>query len=608
MTDKDYKQISDTIPKQPGVYRFLDEDGTILYVGKAKVLKNRLSSYFGSKKNMAYKTRTMVRNADHIEFTIVDTEQDALLLENTLIKKFQPRYNVMLKDGKNYSYICIKKEPFPRVFFTRKLIRDGSTYFGPYTSKHRINIILDLIKKLFQLRTCWLPLNEKNIEAGKFKICLEYHIKNCAGPCEGLESEEDYNKKIDQIKNILNGSFGTVKQFIQDEMQKHAEAMEFEEAQILKSKLEAFEDYQAKSTVVSTSVKDLDVFSFVDDDKHAYVNYLKIMNGAIINTDTVELTKNLNEEKEDILLYAIEKLREKFKSFATEIVVPFDLGWLIEDVKITVPQIGDKKKLLDLSQKNVTYFRLQMKKDAINRAKKVTSSERILKTMQEDLHMDVVPFHIECFDNSNIQGTNPVSSCVVFKNAKPSKRDYRKFNIKTVVGPDDFASMKEVVYRRYKRLKEEGDDLPQLVIIDGGKGQLSAAYEILKDLDLHEKILMIGIAKRLEEIFFPEDPIPLYINKKSETLKVIQHARNEAHRFAITFHRDQRSRNAFGTELSEIKGIGEKTANKLLIHYGSVSKIKLSTRGELENVIGKAYAKIVYEHYKKALENPKEES
>lgn len=608
MTDKDYKQISDTIPKQPGVYRFLDEDGTILYVGKAKVLKNRLSSYFGSKKNMAYKTRTMVRNADHIEFTIVDTEQDALLLENTLIKKFQPRYNVMLKDGKNYSYICIKKEPFPRVFFTRKLIRDGSTYFGPYTSKHRINIILDLIKKLFQLRTCWLPLNEKNIEAGKFKICLEYHIKNCAGPCEGLESEEDYNKKIDQIKNILNGSFGTVKQFIQDEMQKHAEAMEFEEAQILKSKLEAFEDYQAKSTVVSTSVKDLDVFSFVDDDKHAYVNYLKIMNGAIINTDTVELTKNLNEEKEDILLYAIEKLREKFKSFAPEIVVPFDLGWLIEDVKITVPQIGDKKKLLDLSQKNVTYFRLQMKKDAINRAKKVTSSERILKTMQEDLHMDVVPFHIECFDNSNIQGTNPVSSCVVFKNAKPSKRDYRKFNIKTVVGPDDFASMKEVVYRRYKRLKEEGDDLPQLVIIDGGKGQLSAAYEILKDLDLHEKILMIGIAKRLEEIFFPEDPIPLYINKKSETLKVIQHARNEAHRFAITFHRDQRSRNAFGTELSEIKGIGEKTANKLLIHYGSVSKIKLSTRGELENVIGKAYAKIVYEHYNKALENPKEES
>jgi len=608
LTDKDYKQISDTIPKQPGVYRFLDEDGTILYVGKAKVLKNRLSSYFGSKKNMAYKTRTMVRNADHIEFTIVDTEQDALLLENTLIKKFQPRYNVMLKDGKNYSYICIKKEPFPRVFFTRKLIRDGSTYFGPYTSKHRINIILDLIKKLFQLRTCWLPLNEKNIEAGKFKICLEYHIKNCAGPCEGLESEEDYNKKIDQIKNILNGSFGTVKQFIQDEMQKHAEAMEFEEAQILKSKLEAFEDYQAKSTVVSTSVKDLDVFSFVDDDKHAYVNYLKIMNGAIINTDTVELTKNLNEEKEDILLYAIEKLREKFKSFAPEIVVPFDLGWLIEDVKITVPQIGDKKKLLDLSQKNVTYFRLQMKKDAINRAKKVTSSERILKTMQEDLHMDVVPFHIECFDNSNIQGTNPVSSCVVFKNAKPSKRDYRKFNIKTVVGPDDFASMKEVVYRRYKRLKEEGDDLPQLVIIDGGKGQLSAAYEILKDLDLHEKILMIGIAKRLEEIFFPEDPIPLYINKKSETLKVIQHARNEAHRFAITFHRDQRSRNAFGTELSEIKGIGEKTANKLLIHYGSVSKIKLSTRGELENVIGKAYAKIVYGHYKKALENPKEES
>lgn len=597
MTDKDYKEISGKIPKQPGVYRFIDKEDTILYVGKAKNLKNRLSSYFGNKKHMAYKTRAMVRHADHIEFTIVETEQDALLLENTLIKKFQPRYNVMLKDGKNYTYICIKKEAFPRVFFTRKLIRDGSTYFGPYTSKYRVNIILDLIKKLFQLRTCFLPLTEKNIEAGKFKVCLEYHIKNCAGPCVGKESEEEYNEKIQQIKNILNGNFGSVKQYIKDEMNRLAESMEFEQAQILKTKLDAFEDYQAKSTVVSTSIKDLDVFSYAEDEKMSFVNYLKIINGAIINTDTVELTKNMDEEKEDIMLFAIEKLREKFKSFAPEIIVPFDLGWLMEDVKITIPQIGDKKKLLDLSEKNVKYYQLQLKKSAMNKKKRETSSERILKTMKSDLQMDEVPFHIECFDNSNIQGTNPVSSCVVFKNAKPSKNDYRKFNIKTVVGPDDFASMKEVVYRRYKRLKEEKQPLPQLVIIDGGKGQLSAAYEILKDLGLHEKILMIGIAKRLEEIFFPEDPIPLYINKKSETLKVIQHARNEAHRFAITFHRDQRSRNAWGTELTSIPGIGEKTARKLLIHYGSINKIKDTPVNELAEVIGLAYAQKVYKYY-----------
>ena len=598
MTDSDYKEISSKIPKDPGVYRFIDEEDTILYVGKAKNLKNRLTSYFGSTKNKAYKTRTMVRHAQRIEFTIVETESDALLLENTLIKKFQPRYNVMLKDGKSYTYICIKKEAFPRVFFTRNVIRDGSTYFGPYTSKYRMNIILDLIKKLFQLRTCVLPLTQKNIEAGKFNVCLEYHIKNCAGPCIGQESEEEYNDKIEQIKNILSGKFGPVKTFIKSEMNRLAETMEFEAAQNYKDKLSAFEDYQARSTVVSTSLQDIDVFSFAEDEKMAFVNYLKIINGAIINTHTVELMKNLDEEREDIMLYAIEKLREQFSSFSPEIIVPFELGWIIENVKITVPAIGDKKKLLDLSEKNVKYFQLELKKDAMNKAKKVTSSERILKTMKEDLQMNEVPFHIECFDNSNIQGTNPVSSCVVFKNAKPSKKDYRKFNIKTVVGPDDFASMKEVVYRRYKRLKEEGGALPQLVIIDGGKGQLSASYEILVELGLQDKILMIGIAKRLEEIFFPEDPIPLYINKKSETLKVIQHARNEAHRFAITFHRDQRSRNALGTELTLIPGIGEKTANKLLIHFGAISKIKLATKEELAKVVGLAPAQKVHQYYK----------
>ncbi len=597
MTDQDFKILQPKIPREPGVYRFLDSEDVILYVGKAKNLRNRLTSYFGSVKNKAYKTRKMVQHASRIEFTIVETEADALLLENTLIKKFQPRYNVLMKDGKSYTYIVIKKEPFPRVFFTRRLIRDGSTYFGPYTSKYRVNIILDIIKKLFQLRTCFLQLTEKNIVQGKFKVCLEYHIKNCAGPCIGLESEETYNKKIDQIKNILNGSFAPVKSYIKEQMQLHAENMEFEQAQMYKEKLTAFEDYQAKSTVVSTVLGNIDVFGYEEDEKTAYVNYLKIINGVLINTETVELTKNIDEEKEDIMLFAIENLRQKYNSFAEEILVPFDLGWLIENVKITIPARGDKSKLLELSMKNVKYYQLQLRKDEMNKARKVTSSERILKTMQEDLQMDVVPFHIECFDNSNIQGTNPVSSCVVFKNAKPSKKDYRKFNIKTVVGPDDFASMKEVVYRRYKRLKEEGGDLPQLVIIDGGKGQLSASYEILKELGLENKILMIGIAKRLEEIFFPEDPIPLYINKKSETLKVIQQARNEAHRFAITFHRDQRSRNALGTELTNIPGVGEKTANKLLIFYGSVSKIKLQSVSALATVVGLSSAKKVWNYF-----------
>ena len=597
MKDQDFKILQPKIPREPGVYRFLDSEDVILYVGKAKNLRNRLTSYFGSVKNKAYKTRKMVQHASRIEFTIVETEADALLLENTLIKKFQPRYNVLMKDGKSYTYIVIKKEPFPRVFFTRRLIRDGSTYFGPYTSKYRVNIILDIIKKLFQLRTCFLQLSEKNINQGKFKVCLEYHIKNCAGPCIGLESEETYNKKIDQIKNILNGSFAPVKSYIKEQMQLHAENMEFEQAQMYKEKLTAFEDYQAKSTVVSTVLGNIDVFGYEEDEKTAYVNYLKIINGVLINTETVELTKNIDEEKEDIMLFAIENLRQKYNSFAEEILVPFDLGWLIENVKITIPSRGDKSKLLELSMKNVKYYQLQLRKDEMNKARKVTSSERILKTMQEDLQMDVVPFHIECFDNSNIQGTNPVSSCVVFKNAKPSKKDYRKFNIKTVVGPDDFASMKEVVYRRYKRLKEEGGDLPQLVIIDGGKGQLSASYEILKELGLENKILMIGIAKRLEEIFFPEDPIPLYINKKSETLKVIQQARNEAHRFAITFHRDQRSRNALGTELTNIPGVGEKTANKLLIFYGSVSKIKLQSVSALATVVGLSSAKKVWKYF-----------
>lgn len=595
MTTEDYKKISNTLPKQPGVYRFRDKDEEILYVGKAKNLKNRLASYFGEKKHQAYKTRVLVKNASHFDYTIVDTENDALLLESTLIKKFQPRYNVMLKDGKSYAYICIKNERFPRVFFTRRVYKDGSTYLGPYTSKYRANEIFELIKQLFPLRTCKFNLSEENIDAGKFKVCLEYHIKNCMGPCEGHESEEIYNKKIIQIKNILNGKFKPVKDYIKQEMQHYAENLQFELAEQYRTKLSLFENFHSKSTVVSATISDVDVFTIHDYEDSAYVNYLKVVNGMLINTDTLELKKNLNTDHSDLLRYAIPHIRSKFNSIAPEVVLPFDLEGLDDDIKVTVPQRAEKKKLLELSNKNITYFILQLKKQALNKINKQTSAERILKTMKEDLQMEVLPFHIECFDNSNIQGTNPVASCVVFKNAKPSKKDYRKFNIKTVVGPDDFASMEEVVRRRYTRLKNEGKDLPQLVIIDGGKGQLSSAYKIMKELGLEKKITLIGIAKRLEEIYFPGDSVPLYINKKSESLKVIQMARNEAHRFAINFHRDQRSKNFIGSQLMEIKGIGKKTAETLLKAFGSVAKIKTASDEELLSHVSAGILKKVRE-------------
>ncbi len=597
MTTEDYKKVAPTLPKDPGVYRFLSKDDTILYVGKAKNLKNRLSSYFGNKKHQQNKTKALVKNAERFEYTIVETEQDALLLEATLIKKFQPRYNVMLKDGKTYTYICVKKERFPRVFITRRVFRDGSTYFGPYTSKYRIKVILDLIKSLFPLRTCNFNLTADNIKKEKFKVCLEYHIKNCMGPCVGYEEEASYNEKIAQIKNMLRGNFGAVKQHFKSIMQQHAENLEFEKAQVLKEKLSAFEDYQGKSTVVSTSIRDLDIFYIATDEKKAYVNFLKVINGAIMNTHTLELTKNLDEDEKKLLAFGIDELRKKFNSITKEIILPYKINLLEEDVTITVPKIGDKKKLLDLAEKNVKYFLLQQRKQAINNIKKETSAERILKTMQEDLQMDELPFHIECFDNSNMQGSFPVSSCVVFKNAKPSKRDYRHFNIKTVEGPNDFASMEEVVYRRYSRLIKEEQPLPNLIIVDGGKGQLSATMKIIRALGLENKITIIGIAKRLEEIFFPDDSVPLYINKKSETLKVIQHARNEAHRFAITFHRNQRSRNFTTTELTNISGIGDKTAQKLLSHFGSVKKLKAALEGEIIEVVGKVAARKIKTYF-----------
>ena len=599
MTTEDYKKVADNIPKEPGVYRFIDAKNIVVYVGKAKNLKNRLSSYFGEKRDRAFKTNALVRAAIKFEYTVVETEQDALLLENTLIKKLQPRYNVMLKDGKTYTYIVVKKERFPRVFFTRNVWKDGSWYFGPYTSKWQANILLEIIKKLFQLRTCHLNLTADNIASGKFKVCLEFHIKNCLGPCVGSESEEAYNQKIEQVKNILKGQIKPVKDYLKNHIEDAVQNLEFEKAHEYQEKLLTLENYQSKSTVVNNSIEDADVFNIKIHEDMAYVSYLKIVKGALINSDNLELKMNLNDQEDELLAFSINYLREKFNSIAPEVIIPKRIK-LIDYVSFTVPLRGDKKHLLDLAEKNLKYFILHKRKTEINKIRKQTSVERILSSMKEDLQLDEIPFHIECFDNSNIQGTNPVSSCVVFKNAKPSKKDYRKFNIKTVDGPDDFASMKEVVHRRYKRLKEEKSSLPQLVIIDGGKGQLSAAYEILASLGLEKKIKLIGIAKRLEEIFFPEDPIPLYINKKSESLKLIQQLRNEAHRFAINFHRDQRSKNALGTELTIIPGIGEKTAEKLLSTFGSVKKIKALSSKEIEHIFGQSIAQKLAAHFKES--------
>jgi len=596
MTNEQFKDFSPTIPADPGIYKFLDAEGAILYVGKAKNLRNRLISYFGDKKHTTAKTKALVKHADHIEFTIVETETDALLLENTLIKQHQPRYNVMLKDEKSpLVYICIKNERFPRVFLTRKTFRDGSAYFGPYLSKMRVAQIIELIRKLFQLRTCTLNLSADNIEKGKFKPCLEYHIKNCAAPCVGYEDETTYGRKIEQIKNMLKGNFAAVKAHLREEMQRLADNLQFEQAQAMKDKLALFEDYQGKSTVVNANIRNVDVFAIAGNEKEAYVNYLKVVNGAVIHTFTLTLTKNLDEDQETLLVYAVQTLREKFNSNADEIIVP--VGIALPGITVTVPKIGDKKKLLDLSEKNVQYHLLQQKRDAASKTGRQTAAERVLRTLQADLHMADVPLHIECFDNSNIHGANPVSSCVVFRNAKPAKRDYRHYNVKTVEGPNDFASMEEVVYRRYKRLLAEGESLPQLVIIDGGKGQLSAAMKSLRALRLENKMTVIGIAKRLEELYFPDDPVPLHINKKSESLKLIQQARNEAHRFAIGFHRDQRSRHFVKTELTEIPGIGAKTADKLLQHFGSVARLREAAPEAVEAVAGRSAAEKVAAYF-----------
>lgn len=599
MKREDFDKISGSIPRTPGIYLFLNKAGTPIYIGKAKNLRNRLASYFTTDEHIRFRTRMMLSHADDLKWTVVESESDAYLLENTLIKRHLPRYNVMLKDDKSYSYICIKNERFPRVFFTRQIIRDGSEYFGPYTSKWRANILLDLIRDLFPLRTCHLNLSQENIEAGKYKVCLEYHIGNCEGPCEGMESEEQYKDKIKQIKNILRGNFKPVKDHLMGQIQFYADQLNFEKAQELKEKMIAFEDYQAKSTVVNPRIENIDVFAVEIDGDFAFVNYIRVIRGAIINSHTEEIKLKVDLTEADILETTIPSFRDRFNSNAPEVLVTHTPEWVPEDVKITRPQRGDKKSLIDLSIKNIKFFKLHFYEQQAKYLKKPTHSDRILETLKSDLNMKKIPYHIECFDNSTMQGSNTVSSCVVFRNGKPAKSDYRHFIIKSIDGQDDFASMKEVIHRRYKRMLDEGEALPDLIIIDGGKGQLGAAMTSLRELQIDDQVTVIGIAKRLEEIYYPGDPVPLYINKKSESLKLIQQARNEAHRFAINFHRKKRSQRVHQTELTQIPGVGEKTSQKLLRAFKSVKNIRNADKDELATIVGPALAQKLEKHFRK---------
>ena len=586
-------QIS-VLPNNPGVYQFYNKEDTLLYVGKAKNLKKRVSSYF-TKKHENGKTRILVKHINSIRHIVVSTETDALLLENNLIKKYQPKYNVLLKDDKSYPWICIKKERFPRIFPTRKLIKDGSEYFGPYTSMHTVRTLLDLIKGVYPLRTCNYDLSEKKINDGKYKVCLEYHLGNCKGPCEGLQTEEEYHNQVDDIREIIKGNFKSSLTYFKRQMKLLAGKKLYEEAQLMKEKIAVLENYQSKSTIVNPKINNVDVFSIISDEDYAYVNFLQLSHGAVIRSHTLEIKKKLDEADEDLLQMAIVEIRQRFNSQSKELYVPFALEVDV-NLKITVPKAGDKKRILELSERNAKYFR----QDRFKQIKIVDPdrhTNRIMAQMQKDLRLSQEPRHIECFDNSNIQGSNPVAACVVFINGKPAKKHYRKFNIKTVTGPDDFASMEEVVYRRYKRLLDEKADLPQLIVIDGGKGQLSSSVKSLDKLGLRGKIAIIGIAKRLEEIYFPEDPIPLYLDKKSESLKIIQQLRNEAHRFGIIFHRQKRSKAAINSALEDIEGIGEKTAQELLQRFKSVKRIKEASLEELTKFVGKAKAEKIYKTF-----------
>ncbi|AYN69504.1 excinuclease ABC subunit UvrC [Euzebyella marina] len=583
-----------TLPNGPGVYQFYDADEKILYVGKAKNLKKRVSSYFT--KNHEYgKTRVLVKKIRKIKHIVVPTESDALLLENNLIKKYRPRYNVLLKDDKSYPWICIKNERFPRIFPTRKLIKDGSEYYGPYTSMKTVRTLLDLVKSVYPLRTCNYDLSQEKIENGKYKVCLEFHLGNCKGPCEDLQSAEEYHAQIDDIREIIKGNFKSSLHYFKKEMKSLAAEMRFEEAQRIKDKIEVLESYQVKSTIVNPKINNVDVFSIISDESHAYINFLQLSHGSIIRSHTLEIKKKLNETDEELLALAITEIRQRFNSQSRELYLPFEVT-VEEGIRVTVPKLGDKKKIVDLSERNARFYRQERFKQ-IKIVDPDRHTNRIMAQMKKDLRLSEEPRHIECFDNSNIQGSNPVAACVVFKDGKPSKKDYRHFNIKTVEGPDDFASMEEVVFRRYKRLLAEDEPLPQLIVIDGGKGQLSSALKSLDVLGLRGKIAIVGIAKRLEEIYFPEDPIPLYLDKRSESLKIIQQLRNEAHRFGITFHRKKRSKAAINSELESIEGIGEKTAEELLKNFKSVKRIKEATIENLAKTVGMAKAKKIYETF-----------
>lgn len=599
MKDFDYRSELRKIPQKPGVYQFWSDTDELIYIGKAKNLKNRVSSYFNKDNyRVNAKTRVLVSKIRKITFTIVDTEIDAWLLENSLIKKHQPRYNVMLKDDKTYPWIIIKHEKFPRIFWTRKIIRDGSTYFGPYASVSMMHTILGMIKEIYPLRTCSLPLTKENIDAGKFRICLEYQIGNCKGPCQAFQSEEDYDQSIAEIKDILNGKTGGVIRRLKKQLDESVEELNFELSHHLKSKYDLLERYQSKSTIVNSSISDVDVFSIATDEKHAFVNFLKVMNGTVIQTQTLEMKKRLDETDEELLSIAIAEFRTRFKSHAKEIIVPFEVE-LPDDsgIKFTIPKLGEKKKLLELSQKNVLFFRRE-KLEQYEKLNPGLKTDRLLNQIMKDLRLNQLPRHIECFDNSNFHGKFPVSAIVVFKDAKPSKKDYRHFNVKTVEGPNDFATMEEAVYRRYRRMLDEGQSLPQLIVIDGGKGQLSSAIKSLKTLGIDKQVTVIGIAKRLEELYYPGDQYPLYLDKKSESLKVIQQLRDEAHRFGITFHRKRRNKATLATELENIPGVGRISAENLLRHFKSVKKIKEATENELLEVLNKSQAAALLSYFK----------
>ena len=591
-----FKEILSLLPAKPGIYQFYDSSGTILYIGKAKNLKKRVSSYFN--KNQSGKTEVLLRRTKEIKHIVVDNESDALLLENNLIKKHQPRYNILLKDDKTFPWICIKKEPFPRIFSTRHTIKDGSVYFGPYTSGLMVKTLLDLIRQIYKLRTCSLRLTDENIRSGKFKVCLEYHLGNCKAPCIGLQDELKYDENIQEIKAILKGNISSVIEHLKEQMKSYSNELRFEEAQLIKEKTEILSHFKSRSSVVSNTIKNVDVFAFTQESDYAYVNYLKVIEGAVIQAFTVEVKIQLEEDKESVLGYVITEIRKKLDSDSPEIIVPFKPDIQHNNVKYTVPKAGEKVKLLELSQRNAIYYKLEQKKKRADSVKPQERTGKNLEKLKNDLHMSELPVHIECFDNSNIMGSNPVAACVVFKHGKPSKKDYRHFNVKTVSGPDDFSSMQEIVFRRYRRMLDENKELPQLVIIDGGKGQLSSAMKSINGLGLREKLTVIGIAKKLEEIYFPGDSVPIYIDKNSISLKIIQQLRNEAHRFGINFHRDKRSTSMLKSGLDEIEGIGDKTKEILLNHFGSVDKIRNSTFDDLQKLIGTSKAVIITDFFK----------